>query len=151
MKNPNTLIVSKVVWPWRQEKITLKKSGAWKRALILSILVSIFATLLFYLDHILEAALIWTIAFLLFISSIILPKVHAKFECLAQRFGRIVAYTLTWILLTLTYYFIFWPCTLFFKRRKSNNFSHEFPGATESYWVSRTRSTPIDQYKRQFK
>jgi RsiW-degrading membrane proteinase PrsW (M82 family) len=151
MEANNLQSVTEVVWPWRQPpEGTNKNKGLWKRALIQAAVIAAVAGMLFYWEHKTAAGVVWTIAGAFLVCGITMPRIYEKIDRFGQQLGHWAGVLLTWILLVPFFYLCFCPCALFFKKRTMDNFSPEFRGQTDSYWVGRSSDNTKEQYKRQF-
>ena len=149
MKRENNVATNKVVWPWRQ-CTERTKDVVWKKALLQSLVAAAVGTLMFYLEHLLIAAIIWSIAGVLIISGTLIKPVYQKIEAFGRKLGRVVAILLTWLLLVPFYYLFFFPMALLHKGKTQKIFSSPNPEASNSYWIARSVESDIENYKRQY-
>jgi len=87
---------------------------------------------------------------ILLISGFLIPALFRQIETLGQWFGRTVSVTITWILLTVTFYLVFVPGRLILKLRGIDPMCRQFPTRATTYWVPRKPVAGVDQYNKQY-
>lgn len=149
MKREHTSTTSEAIWPWRLGTAP-KTVGIWKKALLQSLVAATVASMMFYLGHTLIAVFIWTIAAVLAVSGFFMRAVYHKIESFGQKFGRLVAILLSWLLLVPFYYLFFCTMAFLFKGKAKKIFSPPKAETLDSYWVARAAESDTENYRRQY-
>lgn len=93
----------------------------------------------------------FTIASLLLLSALFSP--HGLYQAIdraLRAFGRWVGRVLSWILLPIIFYLVFFPFGLFFRRNDNDTMKRTFDADADTYW-SPHKTTPASiSYRRQF-
>jgi uncharacterized membrane protein len=149
---------SSVVWSWRggdnEEHARAREAAAARQRGLLGGLIglSLAAVFFFFLKRPVAASVIAAVALLFTLLALLAPLTAYKALTRAlDRFGRVVATAVTWLLLTVLYFLLFLPLGWFLRLRGKLRVTRDFEPRRPSYWVSRENRTGTpDSYRRQF-
>lgn len=150
---------SAVVWDWRgggeteearraREAVKIRQRG-----LIGGVAGLAVAALVFFLwKKPVPAAVIATIALLVSLPSLLAPLSAGRSVARAlDRFAYAVGTGVTWVLMTLLYYFLFLPVGLYLRARGKLAITRSFDPRLPTYWTSvEERERTPESYRRQF-
>lgn len=150
---PETMDPSAVVWNWRPEREEKKDvhAAARRRGLIGLIVGLAIAAAVYFLWKPAVAYVVAGITLVLGLLAFAAPPVYLKVMGLLDRFAHGVGLTVTWLLMTLLYYFLFLPVGLFLRMRGRLGVTQHPDRRLASYWSSTDkRAWTAESYRKQF-
>lgn len=153
---PEKMDPSAVVWNWRAEREDknegLRRNAAARRrgliGLVIGLLIAAAVYLLWkpFLGYVI-AGVSLTLGLLAFVA----PPAYLKVMSLLDRFAHGVGMAVTWLLMTLLYYFLFLPVGLFLRLRGRLGVTQHPDRRLPSYWSStEKRAWTAESYRKQF-
>ena len=122
-----------------------------KHAALHIVLLIASGALLYYVHFIIPAIFVWTLATVLVLLAIFAPQTHRTVSELGVRLEKLVGSAIGTVLLTLTYYLIFWPGALWLRLTRKDVLTLKFPGSSDTNWVHRTgNDTRRELYPKQY-
>ncbi len=143
--------VSKVVWPWMDEKVEDVKNSNVKPALIQFAVMLCIGSLLYFKFHKeIMSYIVFGLAWLVFISGLALPRVFKAIESFGAFLGRVVGGFITWALLMPFFFLCFVPGRLILLLKKKDPLARHYDKDLESYFTPYDRHTEPEYYKNHF-
>ncbi len=145
--------VSQAVWPWVEQGQSVgdKDTRPSVVASLLTLAVAwTIAAIFYYLGHLKITMAILVISGMVCFCSLFAPSAYSVINPVFQFLKRWVGLILNWILLA-PFFYICFPVGCFIQKIKGKDpLSRKCPTSKESYWVSRSPVSDLEQYRRQF-
>lgn len=145
--------ISQTVWPWMEEGQS-RENGDTRPSVVASLLSLLIAwtvaTIFYYLGHLKITIAILVISGMVCLCSLFVPSAYRVIILIFEFIKKWVGLILNWTLLTPFFYICFPVGRLIQKIKGKDPLNRKCPTSKESYWVSRSPVSDIEQYKRQF-
>jgi hypothetical protein len=159
MSEPRMSEPSSVAWSWRdraagERQASTGEAAANRRKGLIGGLIGsgAAAAVYFFLHRPVAAAVIASIAILIFLLAMVSPL--GLYKGLARgldRFARAVAAVVTWVLMTILFYLVFLPTGLLLRARQKLAISRGADRRLATYWISTEgRERTPESYRKQF-
>lgn len=154
---PEKMDPSVEAWDWSRaaaadsQNEAKRNAAARKRGLLGGAIGLLAAAVLYFIWSPAPAYVVAAIALGLTLLALAAPAAYLKVAGLLDRFGHAVGMTLTWILMTLLYAFLFLPFGLLLRARGRLAITRRPDRRLSSYWRS-TEGKPgsVESYRKQF-
>ncbi|HYN21661.1 MAG TPA: hypothetical protein VE078_11925 [Thermoanaerobaculia bacterium] len=153
---PEKMDPSAVVWDWRAERNdkndALRRNAAARRRSLIGLAVGLLiAAALYFLWKPVVAYVVAAVSLALGLLAFVAPQAYLKVTGLLDRFAHAVGMAVTWLLMTLLYYFLFLPVGLFLRLRGRLGITQHPDQRLPSYWSSaEKRAWTAESYRKQF-
>jgi hypothetical protein len=153
---PEKMDPSAVVWNWRAEREdkneALRRSSAARRRGLIGLIVGLLiAAAVYLLWKPVVAYVVAGVSLALGLLAFVAPAAYLKVAGLLDRFAHAVGMAVTWVLMTLLYYFLFLPVGLFLRMRGKLGVTQHPDRRLPSYWSStEKRAWTAESYRKQF-
>ena len=154
MTDPAT--VTATVWDWRtraagaQARAAALRAKALRQALIQGGIGLVVALALGYWWRPLAGYLVGGVTAALTLLALQAPAAHSRVEQGMSAFGRVVAAILTWLLMPVLFYLIFFPTGLLLRARGRQRITRRPDPSLPTYWAEPARAPTPESYRRQF-
>ena len=146
--------VMQATWNWQSRADTVPggpAGGLRRSALIQSVVMGLIgAFLLFGLNHLLFARIIWGLAGLVLILGLAIPTAYRPIHAFGQWLGRVVGQGLTYVLLVPFFYLFFTPVALLLRLQGRDPLHRGFRDPQWTYWLARSPKEPGENIDKQF-
>lgn len=145
--------VSRAVWPWPDggaNSARPKGMSPRKKVLITTpIALMIAGGIYLWRGHAVMPGIVVGIALTICFCGLFVPRAFAAIERFFAGFARIVATTMTWILLVPVFYLVFAPAHLMLRIRGKDPMFRQCPSDEPTYWTARPPVTRKGYYESQ--
>lgn len=154
MTDPAT--VTATVWDWRsraagsQARAAAVRAKALRQAVIQGGIGMVAALALGIWWRPLAGYLVGGVTAVLTLLALLAPAAHARVEQGMAAFGRLVAAILTWLLMPVLFYLIFFPTGLLLRARGRLRITRRPDPSLPTYWAEPARTPTPESYRRQF-
>jgi hypothetical protein len=153
---PEQMDPSAVAWDWRRaggndDSGTRKNAAARKRGLIGGGIGLLAAAAAYFLWRPSVAYVIAGVALALTLLALAAPPAYRKVAGLLDRFAHVVGMAVTWLLMTLLYYLLFFPVGLLLRAQRKLAVTKHPDRRLPSYWSSTEgKARTAESYRKQF-
>jgi hypothetical protein len=153
---PEQMDPSAVAWDWRRAggndgSETKKNAAARRRGLIGGAVGLLVAAAVYYLWRPGMAYVIAAVGLALALLALAAPPAYRKVAGLLDRFAHAVGMAVTWLLMTLLYYVLFFPVGLLLRRQRKLAVTMHPDRRLPSYWSSTEgKARTAESYRKQF-
>lgn len=141
-----------VIWRWKEStpvNTGKRHSKPAFRAIIQAAIVGGIGWFVLSRGHKGMAIFLISVAAFLLISGLFIPWLFLTFEKISRKFGQWAGGALTWLLLTPTFFILFFPGRILLWILRKDPMRLRFPSNEETYWIPRPPVEKIEQYSRQ--